>query len=138
MYRSWFHKKGSEEDGPTPLEASALEDFLEGKLHPSEAAINITTSCSKEDQQEEGLPNPDWVFERLWGFILDAAQQIPDTQDQLVHLISAIKRLPDLEPDHDPVGGGMTWADLPYLHELMRDSWNCASSLNDAECSFVF
>ena len=84
MYRSRFHKKRSEQDGPTLPEASAIGDFLEGQLHPSEAGINITTSCSREDQREEGLPETDRVFERLWVFILDAAQQIPDTQEDLV------------------------------------------------------
>ena len=129
MYRSWFQQKRLVEDGPTPSEVSALKDFLNGDLGPSEAAMNVTTSCSKEDEQEFGIANPDWVFERLWLFLLDAAQQIPETQDQLVKLLAAIKQIPDLQPDHIPVGGGgWTWADLPFLHEVMRDSWNCEYS----------
>ena len=120
---SWFHQLPNDEDTANPAEKKALKDFLAGSTSAEIAAERLTATIAGAENPEEELP-------RIWSFVTEAAEHLPDAQDRLVALLKAIKQLPDLERNGDPVTvyGNMTvWKDLPLLANELRDRWECES-----------
>lgn len=104
----WFDRLPQDDDMATETEATALKDFLAGRKPVDEAAKELTSAAATSRAEED--------LARLWGFITDAALALPDQQDKLIELLTAIKRLPP--------GGAVDWSRLPGFASDIRDRWD--------------
>lgn len=120
----WFHQPPSSNVPPKPEEAQALQNFLAGTISVHTAAERFTavTASAGNNSEEVGK-----ALTRMWKFVMDLAQDFPETQDKIVELLAEIEKLPDLEHDgHTVIYHGMkVWSDLPTFGWEMRDRWNC-------------
>jgi hypothetical protein len=143
MSDAWFIEKiapdGVPEDGCHPDEASALKAFLNKQTSAPEAAHAITRAIEASAKPSDNLY-------RLWGLLIDALVELPDTQTPaLVSLLDAIQRLPEpadsagrrrgaITDDDTPADAddddddGFLWRVLPnfghmWADEHKRDDW---------------
>lgn len=130
MSDAWFAEKlapeGVADDGCHPQEAQALQGYMHRKTSAQEAARAITRPV-------ESAADPGAHLARLWGFLIDALVELPETQTAgLVQLLDAVQSLP--EPDLtgrrtvNTPPDGFLWRDLPgfghqWADEHKRDDW---------------
>lgn len=112
MSETWFKEKiappEDEEDGCHPDEAEALEAYCNQGTEASVAAKAITRRIESSD-------NPGHDRPRLWGLLMDALIELPETQvPALIKLLDAIQKLPE------PELTGRAKAEMPYEGFLWR------------------
>ena len=111
-----------EDDGilPSLEEQQALQDFLDRKTKPEEAAAAYTSVV-----ENSSLKSPDATD--LYTLITIVAQEFPETQDLLIDLLKAIKSLPPLARDGQDVVnryGERYWSDLPGLYFDLKEYYD--------------
>lgn len=125
MVEAWFDLIASQKYRPGPQARRALQDFFNGRIPSDEAARRVTTTILT-------LPDEKIIqvhVGELWDLLIDAAKEIPGSQDKLVRLLAAIGGLPDFVRRGKIVevagDGGRTrlWRDLPMFADLMRDEY---------------
>lgn len=101
-----------------------ISDYLSG-----DALLDSTLEILPGWVRNENLSEDDLgsYSSTLWTGIILCAQRLPDKQDQLVELLSAIQRLPSPTKDGQPLKcwDAVYWADLPLLGVDVREAWNC-------------
>lgn len=141
MSDEWFKSKiapaDAPEDGCHPFQAKALQDYYYQKVSAQEAARAITQPIGSS-------ANPDDNLYRLWGLLIDALVELPETEiSNLVKLLDTIQRLPDPgSPAESRVTGSAPssaspfWRGLPrfghmWADEHKQDHWRDTLSTKD-------
>jgi hypothetical protein len=101
--------------GPT------LKDYMLGRLTAQAAAEKLSAMVAADDVDLES------ALDDLWAYINNAAQKLTAAHDRLIDLIAALRELPDLVRDGEPVDiWEMTvWRDLPLWGVDVREKYNC-------------
>ena len=120
MYEEWFQSMIEGDEGgelPTTAEIAAIKSFIDGETSATEAAQQCTSRIAAEDD-----PNP----ELIWYFLEDMAIELPDTQDKVVELLAAIKKIPDPIRNGEPcrIYSERVFSQLAYFGAGFADSWN--------------
>ncbi|KAL8646149.1 MAG: hypothetical protein Q9226_006991 [Calogaya cf. arnoldii] len=115
MYDTWFAAMADDPDMPTPEEVHAIKEFIDGQTTADRAAKRCTSRISLEEM------NPDPTL--IWGLLEALAVEYPDTQDQVVELLVAIKRLPNPIRDgkEHKISSERTFSDLGYFRADFYD-----------------
>lgn len=138
MSDEWFEGKiataDAPEDGCHPDEAKALQDYYHKKVTAQEAAQALTRPI-------ESSENPYDNLYRLWGLLIDALVELPETEiSNLVQLLDAIQRLPNPNLTERQTGNasseGSFWRGLPrfghmWADEHKQDHWRDTLSTKD-------
>ena len=90
MVDAWFEHISSQEHRLGPDERQSLKDFLNGLTSADEAAKAISSAYSTLP----GTAIGSFVCD-LWLLLIDAAKEIPSSQDKLVQLVATIGQLSD-------------------------------------------
>ena len=116
MYEEWFQSMADDEDMPTPNEINAIRDYINDTIPANEAAVRCTSRIALE-------PSPDPTL--LWSLFESMAVELPDTQDKVVELLAAIKRLPDpiRAGQEHRINGQKTFSELAYFAAGFSDYW---------------
>ena len=124
MYEEWFQAMAEDEDMPTPGEIDTVKDFIDGKVSAMEAAERCTSRVAGELEPEPTV---------LWSLFESMAVELPDTQDQVVALLAAIKKLPDPIRNGQPyqIDGKKVFSELAYFATGLADFWRSKSSDHD-------
>lgn len=120
MYEEWFKSLvEADDDGdlPTTAEMAVIKSFIDGEISATEAAQQCTSRIAAEDD-----PNP----ELIWYFCEDMALELPDTQDKVVELLAAIKKIPDPIRNGKPYtfNGEKVFSELSYFRANLADGWS--------------
>ena len=117
MYEEWFQSMADDEDMPTPAEITAIKLFIDGQISATEAAQQCTSRIAAEPS-----PNP----ELLWSLFESMAVELPDTQDKVVELLAAIKKVPDPVRNGQPykIHGERVFSQLGYFGAGFSDGWS--------------
>jgi hypothetical protein len=95
----------TEEAIPSPIQLDTLKRYIAGDVSAPDAAEGLTRRIT-------AAPDP-WTMDQwlsgLWEFINDTAVAIPSKQDQIITLLSAIQKLPNLKV---PKGTGQEYVNL--------------------------
>jgi hypothetical protein len=82
-----------------------------------------------DDEDDDGSgDNLEAALWDLWGFINDAAKQVPDVHDALLDLLAALRHLPDVKRGDGKllhVWDMVLWRDLPIWGADVREKYNC-------------
>lgn len=128
MYEDWFAAMAKDPDMPTPEEINAIKEFVDGRTEADTAAKRCTSRINLEET------DPDPTF--IWSLLVSLAVEFPDTQDKVVKLLAAIKRLPNPIRDgkEHRIYSEKTFSDLGYFRADFYDfftgecSQPCAST----------
>lgn len=108
MHEEWF---ATMQDlyRPRPAEVQTVKDYIEGLTSADTAAKSSTSSIAKENE-----PDPRFIWHLLKAIAID----LPNTQDQVVELLAAIKRLPDpiRNGKSFEISGMKVFSQLAYFH----------------------
>ncbi|KAI4253603.1 MAG: hypothetical protein L6R42_007524 [Xanthoria sp. 1 TBL-2021] len=102
-------------DMPTPEEVNAIKEFIDGQVDTDTAAKQCTSRISLEEKS----PDPTLI----WSFLASLAVEFFDTQDKVVELLAAIKRLPNPIRDgkEHKIYSERTFSDLGYFRADFGD-----------------
>ncbi len=117
----WFGQLPRNDDTPRPVEEQALRDFLTGGTNVDDTAERLNSAVADAPDAEDKL------YE-IWRVVDQAAEDLPDTQEKLIALLTTLKNLPDLTIRGQPVevyNDRRVWKDLPLLAEDIRTQWEC-------------
>lgn len=116
MYEEWFQSMADDEDMPTPNEINVIKDYINNNIPANEAAVRCTSRIALEH-------NPDPTL--LWSLFESMAVELPDTQDKVVELLAAIKRLPDPSRNGQEhrINGQKIFSELAYFGAGFSDYW---------------
>ena len=84
MYEEWFASMANDPDMPTQEEGDAIKDFIDGTTSADLAARRCTSRINKEKDPDPQL---------LWSLLESMTVELSETQDKVVELLGAIKRL---------------------------------------------
>ena len=117
MYEEWFQSMADDEDMPTLAETTPIKLFIDGQISATDAAQQCTSRVAAEPS-----PNP----ELLWSFFESMAIELPDTQDKVVELFAAIKKIPDPVRNGQPhkINGEKVFSQLAYFGAGFADGWS--------------
>ena len=104
MYGKWINSL--EEDNLSSKGKLTLRAYLNKSVTASDAARSLVTSSDTQGLNHGSVENLDVV-------LIEASQEIPDSQLMLVELVEALRQLP--------------YVDLTKFGRTMRDCWNCMS-----------
>ncbi|KAL8668959.1 MAG: hypothetical protein Q9168_006430 [Polycauliona sp. 1 TL-2023] len=112
----WFAEMASDPDMPTPEEVNAIKEFMDEQTTVDAAAKRCTSRIYLEEKPDPG---------QLWSLLEYLAVEFPDTQDKIVELLAAIKRLPDpIRHNREyRISGEKTFSDLAYFRAQFGDSF---------------
>lgn len=115
MYEDWFAAMAKDPDMPTPEEVNAIKEFIDGQVDADTAAKQCTSRISLEEKS----PDPTLI----WSFLASLAVEFFDTQDKVVELLAAIKRLPNPIRDgkEHKIYSERTFSDLGYFRADFGD-----------------
>lgn len=115
MYEDWFAAMAKDPDMPTPEEVNVIKEFIDGKMTADAAAKQCTSRISLEET------NPDPTL--IWSLLEDLAVEFFETQDKVVELLTAIKRLPDpiRNGKEHRINSQKTFSDLGYFRADFGD-----------------
>jgi len=114
MYEEWFTAKAKDPDLPTREETDAIKDFIDGKTSADIAAQRCTSRINHEKDPDPQL---------LWSLLEIMAIELPDTQDKVVELLGAIKRLPNpfRNGEEYKISSEKVFSDLGYFETDLAD-----------------
>ncbi|KAL8875787.1 MAG: hypothetical protein Q9192_008988, partial [Flavoplaca navasiana] len=111
----WFALMATDPDMPTPEEIDAIKEFMDGKTAADIAAQRCTSRIYLEEE------NPDPTL--IWSLLESLAVEFPNTQEKIVELLAAIKRLPNPIRDgkEHRIYSRRTFSDLGYFRADFYD-----------------
>ncbi|KAL8892764.1 MAG: hypothetical protein Q9215_000356 [Flavoplaca cf. flavocitrina] len=83
----WFALMAKDPDMPTPEEIEAIKEYIHGRTTADLAAQRCTSRIYLEEE------NPDPTL--IWSLLESLAVEFPNTQENIVELLAAIKRRPN-------------------------------------------
>ena len=115
MFDTWFDQRPHDEDTTSPEEEQILKDFFDEKIPAAEAARNLTLAVGSEWDPDAS---------KIFGLLLDAAEEIPASHTKLVELLAAIKGLGGMAYKLS-YGQENYWINLPGVEMMMGDTRRC-------------
>jgi len=114
MYEEWFATMAKDPDMPTREEIDAIKDLIDEKTSAEIAAHRCTSRISEEEDPDPQL---------LWSLLETMAVELPDTQEKVVELLGAIKRLPnpDRNGEEYKISSEKVFSDLGYFETDFAD-----------------
>ncbi|KAL8836399.1 MAG: hypothetical protein Q9176_006338 [Flavoplaca citrina] len=105
----WFALMAKDPDMPTPEEIEAIKEYIHGRTTADLAAQRCTSRIYLEEE------NPDPTL--IWSLLESLAVEFPNTQENIVELLAAIKRRPNPIRDgkEHRIYNQRTFSDLGYF-----------------------